>query len=98
MERELIIERTRADLAAARGQGRVGGRRQVVTKEVVERCCRMLDMRATRQLVAGKTTAKAFWRAQAPLMRLAKSQAQMSRTYPYRHPLYRWLQRHRRRH
>ncbi|GJK60577.1 hypothetical protein [Klebsiella pneumoniae] len=35
----------------------------------------MLDMRATRQLVAEKTTAKAFWRAQAPLMRLAKSQA-----------------------
>ncbi|KAB7986144.1 hypothetical protein GCK94_20360, partial [Klebsiella pneumoniae] len=29
MERELIVERTRAGLAAAREQGRVGGRRRI---------------------------------------------------------------------
>lgn len=52
MERELIVERTRAGLAAAREQGRVGGRRRVMTTEVVERCRRMMDMGATRQQVA----------------------------------------------
>ena len=53
MERELIVERTRAGLAAAREQGRVGGRRRVMTEEVVERCLRMLENGATRQQVAG---------------------------------------------
>ncbi|STT86336.1 DNA-invertase hin [Klebsiella pneumoniae] len=52
MERELIVERTRAGLAAAREQGRVGGRRRVMTEEVVARCRRMLDTGATRQQVA----------------------------------------------
>ncbi len=52
MERELIVERTRAGLAAAREQGRVGGRRRVMTTEVVERCRRMLGMGAIRQQVA----------------------------------------------
>ncbi|STS78700.1 DNA-invertase hin [Klebsiella pneumoniae] len=52
MERELIVERTRAGLAAAREQGRVGGRRRVMTTEVVERCRRMLDKGATRQQLA----------------------------------------------
>ncbi len=52
MERELIVERTRAGLAAAREQGRVGGRRLVMTTEVVERCRRMLGTGATRQQVA----------------------------------------------
>ncbi|MHB7411325.1 recombinase family protein [Klebsiella pneumoniae] len=52
MERELIVERTRAGLAAAREQGRVGGRRRVMTTEVVERCRRMLGTGATRQQVA----------------------------------------------
>ncbi|EPT2491286.1 recombinase family protein [Klebsiella pneumoniae] len=52
MERELIVERTRAGLAAAREQGRVGGRRRVMTTEVVERCRRMMDMGATRKQVA----------------------------------------------
>ncbi len=52
MERELIVGRTRAGLAAARGQGRVGGRRRVMTEEVVERCRRMLGTGATRQQVA----------------------------------------------
>lgn len=55
MERELIVERTRAGLAAAREQGRVGGRRRVMTTEIVERCRRMLDTGATRQQVADVT-------------------------------------------
>ncbi|WP_301951991.1 recombinase family protein [Klebsiella pneumoniae] len=52
MERELIVERTRAGLAAAREQGRFGGRRRVMTEEVVERCRRMLENGATRQQIA----------------------------------------------
>ncbi|MEQ0215484.1 helix-turn-helix domain-containing protein, partial [Klebsiella sp. GB_Kp058] len=55
MERELIVERTRAGLAAAREQGRVGGRRRVMTEEVVERCRRMLENGATRQQIADVT-------------------------------------------
>ncbi len=52
MERELIVERTRAGLAAAREQGRIGGRRRVMTEEVVERCRRMFENGATRQQIA----------------------------------------------
>lgn len=52
MERELIVERTRAGLAAAKERGRIGGRRRVMTPEVVERTGRMLDNGATRQQVA----------------------------------------------
>lgn len=52
MERELIVERTRAGLAAAREQGRVGGRRRVMTTEVVERCQRMRENGSTRQQIA----------------------------------------------
>lgn len=55
MERELIVERTRAGLAAAREQGRVGGRRRVMTEDVVERCRRMLENGATRQQIADVT-------------------------------------------
>ena len=55
MERELIVERTRAGIAAAREQGRVGGRRRIMTTEVVERCRRMLGTGATRQQVADVT-------------------------------------------
>ncbi len=52
MERELIVERTRAGLAAAREQGRVGGRRRVMTPDIVERSRRMLENGATRHQVA----------------------------------------------
>ena len=51
MERELIVERSRAGWASAREQGRVGGRRRVMTTEGVERCHRMLENGATRQQV-----------------------------------------------
>lgn len=54
MERELIVERTRAGLAAAREQGRIGGRRRVMTEEL-ERSRRMLGNGATRQQVADVT-------------------------------------------
>lgn len=47
MERELIVERTRAGLAAARDKGRVGGRRRKMTEEAVERARRMLAQGAT---------------------------------------------------
>lgn len=52
MERELTVERTCAGLAAAREQGRIGGRRRIMTTEVVDRCRRMLEKGATRQQVA----------------------------------------------
>lgn len=55
MERELIVERTRAGLAAAREQGRIGGRRRVMTTDVVERARRMLEKGATRQQEADVT-------------------------------------------
>ncbi|HGW2952809.1 TPA: recombinase family protein [Raoultella ornithinolytica] len=55
MERELIVERTRAGLAAAREQGRIGGRRRVMTTDVVERARRMLENGATRKQVADVT-------------------------------------------
>ena len=47
MERELIVERTRAGLAAARDKGRIGGRRRKMTQETVERARRMLAQGAT---------------------------------------------------
>ena len=38
--------------SAAMEQERVGGRRRIMTEEVVERCRRMLENGATRQQVA----------------------------------------------
>lgn len=52
MERELIVERTRAGLAAAREKGRVGGRRLIMTPEVIERAKRMIANGATLNQVA----------------------------------------------
>lgn len=49
MERDLIVERTRAGLEAARAKGRVGGRRRVMTAGKVE---------AGRRLLAAGMTAK----------------------------------------
>jgi len=43
MERELIIERTRAGLAAAKAQGRVGGRKRKMTKSKIEAAKRLLE-------------------------------------------------------
>jgi Site-specific recombinases, DNA invertase Pin homologs len=43
MERELIVERTRAGLAAARAQGRIGGRRPKLAVEQWEQIGRLLQ-------------------------------------------------------
>lgn len=52
MERELIIERTRAGLAAARAQGRIGGRRPKLTPEQWAQAGRLIAAGETRQRVA----------------------------------------------
>lgn len=53
MERELIVERTRAGLAAAaRDKGRIGGRRRLMTPDVIGRAERMLVNDATLQQIA----------------------------------------------
>ena len=49
MERELIVERTRAGLDAARRQGRVGGRKRQMTDS---------KMDAARKLLLGETSPK----------------------------------------
>ena len=43
MERELLIERTRAGLDAARAQGRVGGRKRAMTDSKLEAARKLLD-------------------------------------------------------
>lgn len=52
MERELIVERTRAGLAAARQQGRIGGRRPKLTEEQWAQAGRLLEAGESRQRVA----------------------------------------------
>lgn len=51
-ERELIVERTRAGLDAARLQGRIGGRKRLMTQDVLFRAEAMLATGATRLQVA----------------------------------------------
>ncbi len=52
MERELIVERTRAALAAAKAQGRMGGRRPKFTSEQWEQMGRLIAAGESRQRVA----------------------------------------------
>ncbi|KNC92541.1 recombinase family protein [Trabulsiella odontotermitis] len=52
MERELIIERTRAGLAAARAEGRIGGRRPKLSPEQWAQAGRLLAAGESRQRVA----------------------------------------------
>ncbi|ECE1108277.1 recombinase family protein [Salmonella enterica] len=52
MERELIVERTRAGLAVARKKGRIGGRRQKLTPEQWEQAGRLLVNGTSRRQVA----------------------------------------------
>ncbi|TYL41700.1 recombinase family protein [Dickeya sp. ws52] len=52
MERELIIERTRAGLAAARAAGRIGGRRRIMTPDAVDQAKTLLNNGATRWQIA----------------------------------------------
>lgn len=52
MERELIVARTLAGLAAARAQGRVGGRPAVLTGNDQEQIGRLLDKGYSRKQLA----------------------------------------------
>lgn len=52
MERELIVERTLAGLAAARAQGRIGGRPNALKPHEREQVKRLLDKGHTRQQLA----------------------------------------------
>ena len=52
MERELIVERTRAGLEAARAKGRIGGRRPKLTTSEWEQAGRLLAAGESRQRVA----------------------------------------------
>lgn len=52
MERELIVERTLAGLAAARAQGRIGGRRPKLTKEQHEQIERLIKNGHDRKQLA----------------------------------------------
>ncbi|ATZ94769.1 MULTISPECIES: recombinase family protein [Dickeya] len=52
MERELIVERTRAGLAAARAAGRIGGRRRIMTPDAIEHARTLLGNGATRWQIA----------------------------------------------
>ncbi|CZW49127.1 recombinase family protein [Enterobacter hormaechei] len=52
MERELIVERTRAGLAAARQQGRIGGRRPKLTEQQWAQAGRLLEAGESRKRVA----------------------------------------------
>ncbi|GJL33263.1 DNA-invertase [Enterobacter hormaechei] len=52
MERELIVERTRAGLAAARAEGRIGGRRPKFTGDQWAQMGRLIAAGESRQRVA----------------------------------------------
>ncbi|GAB7261509.1 hypothetical protein DZJ_23550 [Dickeya ananatis] len=52
MERELIVERTRAGLAVARAKGRIGGRRPKLTPEQWAQAGHLLANGVPRQQVA----------------------------------------------
>jgi len=52
MERELIVERTRVGLRAAREKGRIGGRQRIMTSEVIARAEKMLANGATLEQIS----------------------------------------------
>ncbi|EGB0327185.1 recombinase family protein [Salmonella enterica] len=52
MERELIVERTNAGLAAARAQGRIGGRRPALHPEQIVQIKRLVQKGYTRNQLA----------------------------------------------
>lgn len=52
MERELIVERTRAGLATAREQGRIGGRRPKLSPEQWAQVGRLIAAGESRKRVA----------------------------------------------
>ncbi|EDW9104195.1 helix-turn-helix domain-containing protein, partial [Salmonella enterica subsp. diarizonae] len=52
MERELIVERTNAGLAAARAQGRIGGRRPALQPDQVAQLNRLIKNGYSRKQLA----------------------------------------------
>ncbi|KAA0537776.1 helix-turn-helix domain-containing protein [Citrobacter portucalensis] len=52
IERELIVERTKAGLAAARQEGRIDGRRPKLTVEQWAQAGRLIESGISRQQVA----------------------------------------------
>lgn len=68
-ERNMIIERTNAGLAAARARGRIGGRPSVITPEKIARAKQLLDSGATAKeaaLAVGASRATLYrWLAEA---------------------------------
>lgn len=52
MERELIVERTRAGLKSAKEQGRIGGRRPKLSDDQWAQAGRLIAAGETRQRVA----------------------------------------------
>ncbi len=52
MERELIVERTNAGLAAARSKGRIGGRPRALSTAEQKQACRLLAMGNSRSQLA----------------------------------------------
>ena len=55
MERELIVERTRAGLNAAKQQGRVGGRKRIMTEKKVSAAKKLLASGTPPREVAQKS-------------------------------------------
>ena len=54
-ERDLIRERTRAGLAAARAAGRIGGRRKLLTPEMIETVHTLAaNPKLTKPMIAAK--------------------------------------------
>lgn len=52
MERELIVERTNAGLAAARAQGRIGGRRPALCPDEIAQIGRLIKNGYSRKQLA----------------------------------------------
>jgi len=82
MERELTVERTLAGLAAARAEGRIGGRKRIMTEEIVARARRMFINGATLQQVSlvldvsPKTIYKYIPGAEQQILKLSQPQSQ----------------------
>jgi len=80
MERELLIERTQAGLAAAIHQGRVGGRKRKMTEPKVQ---------AAKKLLAAGTPPRRWRRVSGYLCRPCIGGCQRGREYDIRLPTYR---------
>jgi DNA invertase Pin-like site-specific DNA recombinase len=76
MERELLVERTKAGLTAARERGRVGGRKRIMTPSKLEAAQKLLDEGMPplkRSLKISEYPFQPFTVGVQPLSRMAKS-------------------------